>query len=167
MAILTLPTEILVEIFAGVPQITDILTCRRVCRVFCNVIKTSIRLNYRIELERAGMINNPHRCELSTIIRLEMLREREHSWRHFDYKFVTRNLEVPSTSSPLYMATPSTVVLGWEEFETTGFQSIELPCTEGKVEDVSSSWKTVDVGEKVFRFTTSIEEHDLLAYVTR
>jgi DNA gyrase inhibitor GyrI len=58
MAILTLPTEILVEIFAGVPQITDILTCR--C-VFCNVIKTSIRLNYyRIELERAGMINNPH-----------------------------------------------------------------------------------------------------------
>ena len=96
-----------------------------------------------------------------------MLRERERSWRHFDYKFVTRNLELPSTSLPLYMVTLSTVVLGWEEFETTGFQSIKLPCTEGKVEDVSSSWKMVDVGEKVLNFATSIEEHDLLAYVTR
>ena len=96
-----------------------------------------------------------------------MLRERERSWRHFNYKFVTKNLEVPSASSPLYMVTPSTVVLGWKKFRTTGFQSIELPCTEGKVEDVSSSWKTVDVGEKVLNFAASIEEHDLLAYVTR
>ena len=100
-----------------------------------------------------------------------MLRERERSWRHFDYKFVTEDLKVPSAVSPLSMVTPSTVVLGLqapgEKFKTTGFQSIKLPCTEVEVEVMSSSWKTVDVGEKVLDFATSIEEHDLLAYVTR
>jgi hypothetical protein len=131
------------------------------------VIKTSIRLNYRIELERAGMMDNPH-CELSVTTRLEMLRERERSWGHFDWKFISKDLKVPFTSSLLYMVTPSAMVLGLEqpeeEFETTGFQSIQLPCTEGEV--VSTKWKTVNVGERVLDFGTSIEEDDLLAYVT-
>jgi len=162
MAILTLPSEILIEIFAGVPRITDLLT---VCHVFHNTIKTSIRLNYWIELERAGMIDNPH-CELSTTTKLEMLRERERSWGHFDWKFITNNLKVPSTSSLLYTVTPSAVILGLKQgFRTVGFQSIKLPCTVGEV--APTAWKTVNVGEDVLAFGTSIEEHDLLAYVTR
>jgi F-box-like len=167
MTILSLPTELLVEIFRRVPHFTDILACGGVCHVFRNVIETSNCLNYRIELERAGMIDNPY-CKLSTTTRLEILRERERTWGHFDGKLIMRDLKVPSTVSSMYMVTPSAVVLGLEEsgeeFEASGFQSIKLPCTEGEV--WSAAWTAVNVGEQVLDFGTAIEEHDLLAYVT-
>lgn len=65
MAILTFPMEILVEIFSELLHITDLLACTRVCKTFHQTFKYSTRLEYRIELERAGMINNSH-CNLPT-----------------------------------------------------------------------------------------------------
>jgi len=115
MTILSLPTELLVENFKRVPHFTDILACGGVCHVFRNVIETSTCLNYRIELERAGMIDNPY-CKLPTTTRLEMLHERERAWSFHDGKLIMGDLKVSSTASPLYMVTPSVVVLGSEKY---------------------------------------------------
>lgn len=169
MAVLEFPPETLVEIFAEVHYLVDLLACTRVCKDFQQVFKDSTRLQYRIELEKAGMINNPY-CTLPTPARLKMLREREHAWSHLDWEFITKNIDVPLESSPVHEVASGVAVLGLLDldmlevgFGTRGFQSIELPSVAG--EDLSTAWKTVDLGENILGLGMAVEEHDLLAYV--
>jgi hypothetical protein len=170
MDFLEFPLEILIEIFSEVHHLTDLLACKLVCRTFHQVFKDSTRLEYRIALERAGMINNSC-CDLPTPTRLKMLRERERAWGHFDWKSFTPDIGVPAPSSPLQEVTSNAAVLGimdtnipGESVTTRGFQSVELP-SMGK--NLSPQWNVVDVGEDILDFGVAIEEHDLLAYVTR
>jgi hypothetical protein len=170
MAFLELPPEIFVEIFLEVHHLTDLLACKLVCRTFHQVFKDSTRLEYRIALERAGMINNSC-CNLPTNTRIKMLRERERAWGHFDWKSFTTDIGVPQPSSPLHEVTSNAAVLGLmhthipgESVTTRGFQSAELASTG---EGVSADWNMVDMGEDILDFGVAIEEHDLLAYVTK
>ena len=175
MAILDLPTDVLTEIFAQVPHLLDVLACELACRYFHQIIKDSTRLEYRIELGKSGMIDNPH-CNLTTSTRLEMLRQREAAWGGFNWKIRIPHVDVPSTliiSSPMQMVTSVSVMLGLVDLDsprmggafgkTTGFQAITLPSVLG--EDVSLVWKMVDTGEEIFQFGAAAEEHDLLAYI--
>lgn len=169
MAVLEFPPEILVEIFAEIHCLIDLLSCTRVCKDFQQVFKESTRLQYQIELKKAGMVNNPH-CTLPTPARLKMLREREHAWSHLDWEFITKNIDVPLESSPVYEVASSVVVLGLLDLDvleagygTRGFQSIELPSVGG--EGLSTAWKTVDLGESILCLGMAVEEHDLLAYI--
>jgi len=171
---LDLPMDVLTEIFAQLPHVSDVLASGQVCRLFHQIINSSTRLEYRIELEKAGMIDNPQ-CKLTTFTRLEMLRQREASWGGFNWKFRVPNVDIPTaqTSSEIHRVTSMSVMLGFIDsnsgpgmgggFKTTGFQAITLPSAG----DASSSeWEVVDVGEQIFEFGTAAEEHDLLAYTT-
>ena len=171
MAILTFPMDILVEIFSEVPHITDLLACARVCKTFHQTFKYSTRLEYRIELERAGMINNTH-CNLPTSMRLKMLRERERAWGHFDWGQIISDIQVPFPSSSLCGVTSTAVMWGLldtdtpgECINTRGFQSAQLSSTGGR--DNSAVWNMANVGEDVLDFEAAIEENDLLVYVTK
>ena len=74
MAILEVPPEILAEILSEVPSLLDLLALGGVCKDFHQAFKGSVRLQYRIELEKSGMVNNSF-CTLPTPARLEMLCE--------------------------------------------------------------------------------------------
>ncbi|KIM37743.1 hypothetical protein M413DRAFT_448261 [Hebeloma cylindrosporum] len=118
---------------------------------------------YRIELEKAGMIDNPY-CPLSTQMKLEMLCERERAWSTFDWKFIHAK-KVPSTASPAYGLSAEELSLGIEggpnEFESTGIQYLKLPSIIGG-QVTSSQWRCLDFGEQVLDFGSATEEHDLL-----
>jgi len=173
MPILDLPVETLGEIFSQLSRLRDLLACELVCSLFHGIIKNSTRLEYRIELERAGMIDNPQ-CKLTTVKRLEMLHQRERAWREFNWVLRVPNITVPSTSSEKHIVTATSVMLGVVDldspsmgvgFKQTGFQAIDLPSVGP--ENMSRAWKTtMDVGEEIFEFGTAAEEHDLLAYIT-
>ena len=117
MAILEAPPEILVEILSEVPSLLDLLVLGGVCKDFHQAFKDSVRLQYRVELEKSGMVNNSF-CTLPTPTRLEMLCEREHAWRHLNWKFIAKNITVPLKPSP-----PG---------QTSGFQSISLSSVDRK-----------------------------------
>jgi hypothetical protein len=170
MVILKFPPEILAEILAEIPCLPDLLACGLVCDYFHQVLKDSTRLQYRIELEKSGMVNNSF-CTLPTTMRLKMLRERELAWSHFNWKFINNNITVPLESSLIHAGASSVLVIGLQSvdvpwgFGTKGFQSITLPSVDD--EDLSVAWKTADVGEDILNFGLAIEEHDLLAYIVR
>ncbi|KDR71528.1 hypothetical protein GALMADRAFT_229497 [Galerina marginata CBS 339.88] len=63
--ILGLSTEVLIEIFSSV-FFTDLLSCKRTCQTFFDVLSNTIELNYQIELQKSGMQNNPA-CSLSLV----------------------------------------------------------------------------------------------------
>ena len=170
MIISQVPPEILAKIFAEVPCLLDLLACGRVCKDFHQVFKDSTRLQYRIELEKSGMVNNSY-CTLPTPARVKMLCERERAWGHFNWKFITKDITAPLEASPIYAGASRIMVLGLLDpdmsggFSTRGFQSIVLPSRDG--EDMSAAWETADVGENILNFGIAFEEHDLLAYVAQ
>ena len=173
MPVIDLPVESLREIFSQLPQIRDLLACELVCSLFQGIIKSSTSLEYRIELARAGMIDNPQ-CNLTTLTRLELLRQRERAWAEFDWALRVPNIAVPSTSSERHIVTQISAMLGVigldsapgmrGGFQTTGFQAITLPSV-GQVNASQARQTTADVGEEIFEFGTAAEEHDLLAFV--
>lgn len=165
MLVLDLPLETLGEIFSQLSQLRDLLACELVCSLFHEIIASSTSLQYRIELARAGMIDNPQ-CKSTTLARLELLRQRERSWGEFIWALRVPNIAVPSASSKAHAITQISAMLGALDlhaggmgvgFKTTGSQAITLPSV-----NVSQAWQTTaDVD-----FGTAAEEHDLLAYST-
>ena len=111
MPVIDLPVESLREIFSQLPQIQDLLACELVCSLFQGIIKSSTSLEYRIELARAGMIDNPQ-CNLTTLTRLELLRQRERTWAEFDWALRVPNIAVPSTLSERHIVTQILAMLG-------------------------------------------------------
>lgn len=173
MPVLDLPAETLGEIFFQLPQLRDLLACELVCSLFQEIIKSSTSLEYRVELARAGMIDNPQ-CNLTTLTRLELLRQRERAWGEFNWALRVPNITVPSTSSERHIVTQISAMLGVIDldstglgggFQTTGFQATTLPSVgQG---NASQAWQmTADVGAEIFEFEAAAEEHDLLAFIT-
>ncbi|KDR71525.1 hypothetical protein GALMADRAFT_281783 [Galerina marginata CBS 339.88] len=162
--ILGLSTEVLIEIFSSV-FFTDLLSCKRTCQTFFDVISNSIELNYQIELQKSSMQNNPA-CSLSLPSRLKMIKDRELAWASFDFKFVTK-VKVPSELFGVYDVSARVLLLGKESsneaFEPDGIQSVRLPSSDD--ENVSIEWKNLDLGATILDFRPSIEAHDLVACV--
>ena len=162
MAFQDFPPEILVEIFSNL-RLRDLFACDGTCRVFHQLFTNSSSLKYGIELEKAGMIDNPY-CQLPTPTKVKMLRERERAWNTFDWMFI-RTKKVPSNTSPLYGLSADELFLGIEsraeEFVTTGIQYLKLPSTVGG-EVTPISWRRVEFGENVLDVGSAAEEHDLL-----
>ncbi|KAF8889419.1 hypothetical protein CPB84DRAFT_1849368 [Gymnopilus junonius] len=162
--ILQLSAEVLIEIFSSL-FFTDILHCKLACRTFSEVISNSARLTYQIELQKAGMLDNPN-CFMPMTDKLKMLKDRELAWATLDHKFVS-TVEVPHEPSGLHDITPGAFLLGIEmqdeEFSTNGLQSLRLPSREG--EEGFPQWSQFNLGMKILDFRPAIEEHDMIAFV--
>ncbi|TCD61584.1 hypothetical protein EIP91_008187, partial [Steccherinum ochraceum] len=75
----------------------DLLTTGLVCCELYNIIKTSLDLQYNIELAADGMIDGPRGSgSLSTAQRLELLLDRRQRWRTLNW---TRQVTVPVMGS--------------------------------------------------------------------
>ncbi|KAJ3495767.1 hypothetical protein NLJ89_g10576 [Agrocybe chaxingu] len=155
--------------YFGYLRLLDLHRCRRVCHLLKDTIDGSLHLQYQMQLELAGMRNNPN-SKACVTSRLELLKTREKAWRTFDWSFVT-NITVPCQSSGVYDLTPSAYLLGktlsGDVFETTGIQSVQLPAKFPEdLETVSVEWNEFDFGMHIIDFGTAIEEHDLMACVS-
>ncbi|KIM37737.1 hypothetical protein M413DRAFT_30668 [Hebeloma cylindrosporum] len=162
MGLLDFAAEILVEIFSNL-HLRDLFACYGTCHRFHQLFTNSSYLQYRIELQKAGMIDNPF-CRLPTPKKVEMLRERERAWSNFDWKFIKAK-KVRSTASPTHGLTANEIFLGMEgrkeEFVTTGIQYLKLPSIVGGAV-TSASWTRLAFGEEILEFGSAAMEHDLL-----
>ncbi|KAF8889441.1 hypothetical protein CPB84DRAFT_1849388 [Gymnopilus junonius] len=161
--LLDLPPEILVNIFLFL-HFLDVGSCKRTCLRLCDVISNSSQIAYHVELQVAGMQDNPN-CKLPITVRLQMIKDREEAWGSFKPQF-TKNVQVPFESSGLYDVTPDLYLAGKNEKlgrrVTNHIQAIRLPHKKGE----DPTWHSVDFASNIVDFATSIEEDDLLAAVT-
>ncbi|KDR68945.1 hypothetical protein GALMADRAFT_256419 [Galerina marginata CBS 339.88] len=155
-----LPPEILIDI-ALYLDFTDVYSLQRTCRTVSRVIQTSLQLNYKTQLQIAGMLNNPL-CSLPIADRLDMVRARERAWASFEYPFLSTP-QLPHKSSGLYDITPGVCLVGKvdEDSTTRSIQAVHLP---HQVDDIRK-WDIIHFDEEIIDFGTSIEENDLIASV--
>ncbi|CAA7261284.1 unnamed protein product [Cyclocybe aegerita] len=163
-----LPTEIFLEILCYL-RLPDLHRCSRVCHLLKDTIDGALHIQYQMQLELAGMQNNPN-SKACIASRLDLLKAREEAWKTLDWSFVTK-ITVPCQSSGVYDLTPSVYLLGktlsGDVFETTGIQSVQLPARFPEdLETVAVEWNEFDFGMHIIDFGTAIEEHDLMVCVS-
>ena len=158
-----LPLEILIEILCYL-DVIDSYICKQTCRLLCNVISDSMKLQYFTKVKIAGMQDNPH-CKLSIADRLAALERRESCWRLANWSFFT-GIDVPSRWSGVYDLTSGVYLLGKSspglEYVTAGVQTIKLPYQDHSLVE----WTEFNFGMDIIDFGSAIEEHDLLACVS-
>ncbi|GJE97779.1 F-box protein [Phanerochaete sordida] len=79
----TLPAELIAQILRHL-DVLNLVRCRKLSRLFRDVIDTTAQLQYQIDLELTGNID---KCDshVSVASRLERLRRSTHAWRLFDW----------------------------------------------------------------------------------
>ncbi|KDR65771.1 hypothetical protein GALMADRAFT_232875 [Galerina marginata CBS 339.88] len=156
-----LPPEILIDIASLYLDFIDIYSLQRTCRTVLRVIQSSLQLRYKLELQIAGMLDNPL-CEQPTSTRLDMLRARERAWAFFEYPFLSTP-QLPRRPSGLYDVTPSVCLLGKADDDSTtrSIQAVRLPHQA----NIIKKWDIIHFDAEIIDFGTSIEENDLIASV--
>ncbi|KDR68971.1 hypothetical protein GALMADRAFT_145992 [Galerina marginata CBS 339.88] len=154
-----LPAELLFSV-ASYLHFTDIYSLQRTCRSISQVIRSSSQLSYQIELEIAGMKDNPH-CALPVTTRLDMLRARERAWASFEYSFLS-SLEVPHKSSGLCDLTSGVYFMGKEDDDsvTRSVQALRLPHQVNS----ETEWDIIQFNANIIHCEASLE-NDILASV--
>jgi hypothetical protein len=160
--LLALPTEIIVRAltFLG---LADLNTCRRVNQFLFNLIHSSVELRYRMCLLAEGMEDNPF-CPLPISDRLSLLLQRQNAWLNFVYSS-RASVEIPHTTSGPYDLKNEAYVMGkaLHKSDVRSVQRARLPRT--KEEQVR--WSEIAIGKLIINFGSAIDEHNLIAFVTK
>ncbi|KAF8967530.1 hypothetical protein BDZ97DRAFT_527309 [Flammula alnicola] len=169
----SLPVDLLVEHILSRLSLMSLTVCLSVCRQLHTIIASSTHLNYIVELEKEGMIDNP--CCSYEIYprskRLEMLKERAMRWKHLDLKWRARVRWPKSNRSNFdtYNITPSPQMLVLPTLRGVEGRIVEeayfarLPVT---LADIAAKWDKITLGKHILAVGMAIEEHDLLAFAT-
>jgi len=172
--IVDLAPEVLAKILIYLP-LTDLVHCKRLAKLFLDVINNSVEINYSVQRQMSGVLDNP-KCKMSITERLHHLKASSAAWEFFKPASI-RNIEIPLKASGVFDITPSTCLLGISPDDddsvppsrTTGFQYLTLPSrfhtANEDDEEGGFTWKSMTLEMKILDFTVSIEEHDLLALV--
>ncbi len=164
MSILSLPAELLVQIFEQL-DVQTAYTCQRVNRHFQTVFQDSVELQYFLECKIAGVDDNPY-CALPISMRLQMLRTRESAWSSLTPQFTTSGC-VPTTAIPLFDMSGGFFVIGIAGEAPGlggGVQTCSIPISEDDFSQAEPSWSVVRV-KRVVDFAACLAEHDLLAFL--
>lgn len=167
---LGLAPEVLIKILKNL-HFTDILSCMQTCKTILDIVNGSPELNYRIQLQIAGLQDNP-RCRLSLAERHSQLKGRERRWNSFEWKTAS-TFPIPHNTSNLFEITPSTLVMGIAPDEnergTKGLQTAQLNTLSIHSEEgesvVSMLWKDFMFGIMILEVGVAIEEPDLIACI--
>jgi hypothetical protein len=175
-SLINLPTELLILILSHLDPLST-FRCMSTCRTLNLTLASSPYLRYNTQLQISGMWDNPSLlCPHTIRERLDMLKERERSWRNFDYKWAS-SVEVPLQGfngierwSGTYDLTPSAYLIGRADIHTPdepgstqSIQALRMPW-ESALDDLE--WTEFQFGMQIIDFCTAIEEHDLLACVS-
>lgn len=172
MPLLDLPAELIVYIASLLPS-NDLLAVQQVSVRLRDLIKSSLALQYLIELHVAGMVDNPA-SRLVPGDRLRILRQKETAWRSLDLS-ERKVLPLQHNPSGIYDLTGGVLLLGErrQPESHTGTDSVHTVHLQSAFRNSQDDaevkpplWRTVDLGKQVIDVGLSIQEHDLLAIVT-
>ncbi|TFK29151.1 hypothetical protein FA15DRAFT_428188 [Coprinopsis marcescibilis] len=162
--LLDLPVEIITRILTQL-SLQELIRCQSTCRRLKRIYDQSSKLQYIVEIEVAGMLDNP-RCRISVADKLEALRHRERAWCSLRPTF-TKTVPIPRQSCGLYDVTASAYFLGVASESTPPavyeLQSLALP----SISTATASHTEIRSDKEIVDFATAIEEHDLIAVVRK
>jgi len=164
MHLLDLPLEVIIQILSNL-LLVDLFSCLRTNRTLLEVIRNSVVLQYRIELQLACVEDNP-KSNLHLSERLAMLRHRERAWADFEYNFKTSIL-MRAHSSRIYDLTSGVYLTGdpvnHNPSINAGVNYVRLPSSPLSEQPL---WSQININRRIVDFGTAIHEHNLIALVT-
>ncbi|KAL6299410.1 hypothetical protein BKA93DRAFT_829888 [Sparassis latifolia] len=168
---LELPSELIVVILSFLP-LSDLVACRRTNKLLDSTIESSVVLQYLIELQVAGAVDNPS-SSLPVSDRLRVLKARESAWEQIECTNVT-SIRVDFNPSSIYDLTGGVFLLGeslYEPFartfrETDALRWLRLSRASGD-KPTLSPWFKIDLEASILDVGLAVEEHDLIAVVTQ
>ncbi|KAF7311194.1 hypothetical protein MKEN_01020900 [Mycena kentingensis (nom. inval.)] len=167
MKLLDLPVESIHEALLYLP-LKGIHACLLTCGVLYELINNSTEIAYNIELELAGVDENPCSPALSGLSvsdKLELLRERERRWLSLapaEHRVPRCVVPIPGpTGAELYdLLDGGMLVTDWNpDLPPSPIQYLPIPPAPGP-----DNWKTLFSGKSVIEFAT--DGHDLLVVYT-
>jgi hypothetical protein len=168
MNLLDLPQELLVQILCCL-DLPDIISCTATNRLLHTIVHNTVNIQYRIHLQLHGLTDNPS-CSLSIAERLRRLKAREEAWNTLDPNF-QRTIPVHHRTPGVYDLTGGILVLGeidQARFPTQSLMHVVLPSFENNgTHGMSSDWSRFNLKSLVVDVCMAVEEHDLIAVLTR
>lgn len=171
MNLVDLPDELLAQI-ASLLDAGALVRLQQVSTRFHVVVQSNVALQYAIELDVAGMVDNPA-SRLVPAERLRILRQKEESWRTIDLSD-RRVLSLQHNPSGIYDLTGGVLLLGERRNAGmhTGTDSVHTVHLHSAFRNAAGDarplplWRTIDLGQQVIDVGLAIQEHDLIAIVT-
>jgi hypothetical protein len=168
MDLLNLPRELLIEILCFL-DLSDLISCTLINRLLHTIIETSVNIQYRMNLQIHGLTNNPA-CSLTIAERLIQLEAREEAWKNLNINFRS-TITVPHRASGIYDLSAGVFILGDAadtRLSTKSLMHLVLPSIgDIGTDKIKPEWSKIDPKTHVVDFGMGVEEHDLIAIVTR
>jgi hypothetical protein len=168
MDLLNLPRELLVEILCFL-DLSDLISCKLTNRLLRDIVQTSVNIQYRMDLQFHGLTNNSA-CSLTIAERHTQLKARENAWEQLETNF-QHTIAVPHRPSSIYDMTAGVFLLGEAgdtQFSTKSLMHLILPSLKDVGTDkITPEWSKTDPNMQVIDLAMGVEEHDLIAVVTR
>ncbi|TDL27091.1 hypothetical protein BD410DRAFT_783271 [Rickenella mellea] len=168
MGLLDLPTELAVQIF-GLLDVNDLISSRLICRSTNAIYNGSSLLQYLFSLRVAGFID--HGGHMNVRHKLHLLRTQEERWRNLDLSNKV-TVETQHTPSNIYDLSGGVYVLGDSERDiirrrTLSLRYLDLHEASLKSGLVTEAWPQLSFGAKIIDIGLALEEHDLVAVISR
>ena len=149
-------------------SLVDLISCLSTCKRLHELITSSTNVIYLMELEMAGMVDNPH-CSYEKyprIKRLEMLQKHKTRWEELDCQWRKYfRLPVP-VRSPLcnILRSEKHLLLMHpnDQIDQAEIHSTSLPDHRS----AKVRWHKISVGKNIREAKTALHEHDLLVCFT-
>ena len=168
MKLLSLLQEMIVHILSFL-HYRDLHACRRANRALNKIIQGSILLQYSMQLQLAGFVDNPA-SSLVVMDKMVLLRQQERAWQRLDFEKVTP-VRLPFHPSSIYELADGIFLLGQSPANptiTTGTDIIRWirlsSLIDGETDD--SKWGRIGVGAHIIDVGLSVQEHDLVVVAT-
>ena len=146
-------------------SLVDIISCLSTCKRLHELITSSTNLIYLMELQTAGMVDNPY-CSYEKyprIKRLEMLQEHKTRWEKLECQW-RRDIRLPvrMETGRNIMSSERHLILLPPDNQFTDIRSTLLPNDPA----AKVRWKKMSLGKCIFEALTTFHEHDLLVCFT-
>ena len=149
-------------------SLVDLISCLSTCKQLHELVSSSTNVIYLMELEMAGMVDNPH-CSYDKYPRskrLEMLQEHNTRWEKLDCQW-RKDIWLPvRVTHPLAYASivssETHLLLLPPNDQNSNIHSTPLPDHP----DIKVRWDQISFGKHIVQAKTALHEHDLLVCFT-
>jgi len=143
-------------------SLVDLISCLSTCKRLHELVTSSTKLIYLMELEMTGMVDNPH-CSYEQYPRserLEMLRQHKMRWEKLDCQWRKDiRLPVPVKRSDILSSETHLFLLPSND-QISHIHSTPLP--DGPDEKVR--WNKIGLDKHISQATTALHEHLLVCF---
>jgi hypothetical protein len=163
--LLNLPEELIIHILSYL-SLRDLVASLHSTPLLHAIFAHSAVLQYTLQCQIAGVEDNPA-SSLTVSERFKRLQKREIAWSNFtpDYR---KTIEVPHHPSGIYDLTGGIYLLGDNLAPGEGTNAVNYVVLPGaNPNEAETKWPRIDVGRDIIDIGLALQEHDLIALITK